>query len=49
MQSGDANELIQDIRRRELILAKMYKQFSKTHPHHNQFWSKLAHEEAMHG
>ena len=48
MQSGDANELIQEIRRHELILAKMYKQFSKAHPHHNKFWSRLAHEEAMH-
>lgn len=48
MQSGDANELIQEIRSHELILAKMYKQFSKTHPHHCQFWSQLAHEEAMH-
>jgi len=48
MQTGNANDLIQEIRRHELILAKMYKQFSKAHPHHCQFWSQLAHEEAMH-
>ena len=48
MTSGDAIELIQEIRRHELILAKMYRQFSKSHPNHKGFWSKLAHEEAIH-
>ncbi|MBW2410110.1 MAG: hypothetical protein JRF72_09960 [Deltaproteobacteria bacterium] len=48
MQPVDANELIQEIRRHELVLAKMYKQFARSHPHHRQFWSRLAHEEAMH-
>ena len=48
MKSDDANELVQEIRRHELILAKMYKQFSKSHPNQKQFWSKLAHEESMH-
>ena len=29
MKSGDANELVQEIRRHELILAKMYKQLEQ--------------------
>lgn len=48
MQAGDASKLIQDIIRHEINLAKMYEQFAKSHPNHQQFWSQLAREEAMH-
>jgi hypothetical protein len=48
MQSIDTNELIQEIRRHEINLAKMYKQFARSHPDHGQFWSQLAREEAIH-
>ena len=48
MQSGDVSELIQEIIKHELNLEKMYEQFAKSHPNHQQFWSELAREEAMH-
>jgi hypothetical protein len=48
MQLEDVSELIQEIKRHELTLAKMYYQFAKSHPGHDQFWSKLAREETIH-
>lgn len=48
MQSKDVDELIQEIRRHELTLAKMYNQFAEAHPDHNQFWHRLASEEEIH-
>ena len=48
MQTEEMNEIIEGIRQHELSLSKMYRQFAKSHPNHNQFWSQLAHEEAMH-
>ena len=48
MQTDEMNEIIEGIRQHELSLAKMYQQFAKSHPDHNQFWSQLAREEAMH-
>ena len=48
MQTRDANELIQEIERHELALAKMYAEFSRSHPDHGRFWSQLSREEAMH-
>jgi len=48
MQTDEMNEIIEGIRQHELSLSKMYQQFAKSHPDHNQFWLQLAHEEAMH-
>jgi hypothetical protein len=48
LRSEDATELIQEIIRHEVNLEKMYAQFAKSHPNHQQFWSQLAREEAMH-
>ena len=48
MQIDEMNEIIEGIRQHKLSLSKMYQQFAKSHPDHNQFWSHMAHEEAMH-
>lgn len=48
MQLDAANDLVQEIKRHELALAKMYKQFAVSHPEHREFWDQLAREEAIH-
>ena len=48
MQSADINDLVAQIRRHELTLAKMYAQFAKSYPNHRQLLSQLAREEVQH-
>ncbi len=48
MQSIDMTQLIEEIHRHELNLAKMYAAFARSHPDHSKFWSQLAREESMH-
>jgi len=48
MQSAEINDLVAQIRRHELTLAKMYTQFAKSYPKHRQLLSQLAREEVLH-